>query len=332
MEGVGSGLELGEGVLDVPRWHPGMDAERPRVVARLGVPDGEPPDRRRRRAARAAARAPTAQTPAAERTAASSGAAAPASSLVTGLPLGRRWRALDELAENFRGDTLQGREHDALRCLGNRQEVAHRHDYATGGFRRRQTGRRVLDRDARDGIEAELLGGSAIRLGMRFAVHHHVAGDHGVERLRREVLDDHVDESLPRHRHEGAWHAAQLQSGEQLSRSWSPRDTLANQSSDAVGQLVDDLVGTQGHAAASAQDLGGIHQVEPDDRQGVVVRPTPAVAGDELVLAANPVRLGVDQRAVHVPQDGRRHRSHAGVARLILEPARSTSRSCPWGG
>ena len=66
----------------------------------------------------------------------------------------------------------------------------------------------------------------------------------------------------------------------------------------------------------------------------------PAELVDELALARHPVRLGVDERAVHVPQDGRRRRDRGrGVARHVrvrstLTPgrARSASRSCPWGG
>ena len=57
-----------------------------------------------------------------------------------------------------------------------------------------------------------------------------------------------------------------------------------------------------------AQHGGGVEQVEADDRAGVVLGPPAAELGDELVLALHPVRLGVDERAVHVPQDGRRWR------------------------
>ena len=195
------------------------------------------------------------------------------------------------------------------RCcsLGDRQQVAHGDDDAAGGLGRRHPGRRVLDRHARQRVDTELLGGAAVRLGVRLAVHHHVAGDHGLERARRELLEDLVDERSPRHRHEGARNAAQLEGGEQLAGARSPRDPLAEQRGDGVGELVDDLVRSQRHAATGAQHLGGVHQVEADDRHGVVVGPPPAVPGDELVLAADPVRLGVDQRAVHVPQDGRRY-------------------------
>ena len=45
----------------------------------------------------------------------------------------------------------------------------------------------------------------------------------------------------------------------------------------------------------------------------VLVGPAPTVGGDELVLAADPVRLGVDQRAVHVPEDGRGNGAHVVV-------------------
>ena len=49
-----------------------------------------------------------------------------------------------------------------------------------------------------------------------------------------------------------------------------------------------------------------VAQVHADDRMGVLLTPRPAVLGDQLVLAGDPVRLGVDQRAVHVPEHRRR--------------------------
>ena len=48
----------------------------------------------------------------------------------------------------------------------------------------------------------------------------------------------------------------------------------------------------------------GLVEIAADDGMGVLVAPRPAVGLDELELALDPVRLGVDQRAVHVPQDG----------------------------
>ena len=51
-----------------------------------------------------------------------------------------------------------------------------------------------------------------------------------------------------------------------------------------------------------------IEEIEPDDRQGVVVGPGAPELGDERVLALDPVGLGVDERAVHVPQDRSRTR------------------------
>ena len=45
----------------------------------------------------------------------------------------------------------------------------------------------------------------------------------------------------------------------------------------------------------------------------VVGPPAVAELGDDLVLALDPVRLGVDERAVHVPQ----HRTHLGRLSVI---------------
>ena len=45
-------------------------------------------------------------------------------------------------------------------------------------------------------------------------------------------------------------------------------------------------------------------QVAADDGVRMFLAPRPAVSLDELELAIDPVRLGVDERAIHVPQDG----------------------------
>ena len=66
-----------------------------------------------------------------------------------------------------------------------------------------------------------------------------------------------------------------------------------------------------------------VEQVEPDDRVGVVAGPGAVELGDELVLARDPVGLGVDERAIHVPQDRRRFRSPPiGVAAYELSRRR----------
>ncbi len=222
----------------------------------------------------------------------------------------RRRCAFDVLAEQFGRHALERRQHDAMRCRRDRHHVAHADDHAAGAFGGRDAGRRVLDGDARQRIDAEVFGCTPVGLGMWLAVHHLIAGDHGLERAGRELADDLVGRLPPRHRHQRAGNAAQLQGGEQLACSRSPRHALAHEVGDCSGQLVDDLVRSQRHSTTGADHLGGVHQVEADDRHRVVVGPTPSVGRDELVLATDPVRLGVDQRAVHVPEDGRGYGGH----------------------
>ncbi len=64
-------------------------------------------------------------------------------------------------------------------------------------------------------------------------------------------------------------------------------------------------VWVESYAAPIAQFHGGVEQIEPDDRVRVGRRPGPVELGDEFVFARDPVRLGVDERPVHVPQDRR---------------------------
>ena len=53
------------------------------------------------------------------------------------------------------------------------------------------------------------------------------------------------------------------------------------------------------------------HEVVADQRQGVLLAPGAPVHGRQRELGLDPVGLGVDEGAVHVPQDGRgqRHQS-----------------------
>src|SRR3546814_4314609 len=67
-----------------------------------------------------------------------------------------------------------------------------------------------------------------------------------------------------------------------------------------------DLVGHAHPDAGLLEDARGILQSEADQLQGLLVRPRAAVALDERRLRRHPVRFGVDERAVHVPQEDRK--------------------------
>jgi hypothetical protein len=73
---------------------------------------------------------------------------------------------------------------------------------------------------------------------------------------------------------------------------------------DPVEQPVDDLGRAQGNAGVLDDVAAGLEEVVADQGQRVLVAPGGAVRLDERVLLLDPVRLGVDERAVEVPQDG----------------------------
>jgi hypothetical protein len=64
----------------------------------------------------------------------------------------------------------------------------------------------------------------------------------------------------------------------------------------------------QRDTTARAEFMGGVEQVEADERMRVGIGPCLAVLGNEAVLARDPIRLGVDECAVHVPQHRRQLR------------------------
>ena len=110
--------------------------------------------------------------------------------------------------------------------------------------------------------------------------------------------------------------------------------SLAQAGDDAVEQTLDDLLRLESDAAVLADVLRRRRAGRTRPPPGVVLGPLAAVRLDELVLGLHPVRLGVDERAVHVPQDGRRRPRLRSLQRGVVTPgrARSASRSCPWGG
>ena len=91
---------------------------------------------------------------------------------------------------------------------------------------------------------------------------------------------------------------------QQIARARPPRDLAAHAGDHTIEQLVDDLVDRQVDTAVFADVASRFQQIAADDGVGVVLAPRAAVGLDEFELAFDPVRLGVDERAVHVPQDG----------------------------
>ena len=90
----------------------------------------------------------------------------------------------------------------------------------------------------------------------------------------------------------------------------TPRNTFLHLGDDSVEQAVDDLVWFQRDLAVLGDIGAADEEVVPDERVGVLVGPRVAVRLDQRVLGVDPVRLGVDERAVHVPQDGRGEAVH----------------------
>ena len=120
------------------------------------------------------------------------------------------------------------------------------------------------------------------------------------------AADDGVGQPPPRHGDEGARHTCGGTLRQQARRTRAPRQFAGRSRDHTVEQTLDDRVRFEPHATPVAQDDRGVEQVEPDDRVGVGRCPRAVELGDEFVFALDPVRLGVDERAVHVPQDRRR--------------------------
>ena len=139
---------------------------------------------------------------------------------------------------------------------------------------------------------------------MWFTAPHLVADDGRRERAPRQFGDDCVGQPPPRHGDHRARNAVGAQFGQQVPRPGTPRDGAADAGDHTVEKLVDDLVDRQVHPAVVTDVAARLGQVAADDRVSVLVAPRTPVRLDELELALDPIRLGVDERAVHVPQHG----------------------------
>ena len=76
---------------------------------------------------------------------------------------------------------------------------------------------------------------------------------------------------------------------------------------DPVEQTIDDLLRGELDITVLLEVRGTVEQVEADHALGELVGPlATAELVDEVALGGEPIGLGVDERAVHVPEDGGR--------------------------
>ena len=167
-----------------------------------------------------------------------------------------------------------------------------------------EAGRRVLDGDAVGDVDAELLGGGQVRLGMRLRVLDGVARDDDVERVERDGRDDVVGHRADRHGHERGGHGCLAQRLEQLARAGPPRHAvLVELLAHPRREARDDRVGLEVDALR-LEERSGLPEAAADELERVVVAPGAAEGLDELLFGSHPVAFGVDEGAVHVPEDG----------------------------
>ena len=76
---------------------------------------------------------------------------------------------------------------------------------------------------------------------------------------------------------------------------------------DKADEVIGDFFDAACHAGPLAQDARGFRNRLTDERQSVLMRPVTTVPLRKRDLGFDPVRLGVDDGAIHVPQHGRGH-------------------------
>ena len=133
-----------------------------------------------------------------------------------------------------------------------------------------------------------------------------VARDDDVEGVEADQLDDLPGHRFHRHRDECGGDPPLPQLGEELAGPRPPRDAVGDeQFLDTGGEPGDDLVRAEQYAGL-LQDGGGHAEPVSDHLQAVLVSPDAPEARDELRFGLHPVRLGVDDGAIHVPENGGR--------------------------
>ena len=165
-------------------------------------------------------------------------------------------------------------------------------------------------------VDPELLARHQVGLGVGLAPADPVPGDDGGEGARRQGRHHGRGEPLVGHGDERARDALLAELGQQLQRAGAERDVVDHAGDDGVQEPLDDHLGREVDAGVLGDVATGVHQVVADEVERVLGGPGAAVLGDQGVLRVHPVRLGVDQRAVHVPQDRRRPPVGGGVGRV----------------
>ena len=110
---------------------------------------------------------------------------------------------------------------------------------------------------------------------------HVLAGHDRLERTRRQLGDDRIDEAAPRHRHQRARHAGLVQLGQQPAGTATPRHAFLDLGDDTVEQAVDDLVRFERNLAVLGDVGAAVEEIRTDQRVRVLVGPCVAVRLDE---------------------------------------------------
>ncbi len=106
------------------------------------------------------------------------------------------------------------------------------------------------------------------------------------------------------HRDERLRHALGVECLDQLASAGSPVDVLGQRRRELVDEVVDDVLGGHLELELLADVVARGDQRVADEGEPVLLGPDLAVLGGQGVLGAHPERLGVDDGAVEVPQDG----------------------------
>lgn len=152
------------------------------------------------------------------------------------------------------------------------------------------------------GIDPEQPGACEIGLGMRFTELHVVADDDGVETSLGKTSHHFIGEPAPGHGDEGRRDTGTAKVGEQFAGARAPRHLDLNARHHSIEQHLDDLDRLSVHSTVFTDVRTGIEEIRSDERFCVLMTPRAAMSFDDVVFGIDPIRFGVDDRAVHVPQ------------------------------
>lgn len=198
---------------------------------------------------------------------------------------------------------FQGGEVVMGRVAGNLDHIGNRRHHTTRSQGRPSPGGRVLQRQAPSGGDIQMPRPGEVGFGVGLALTNIISAHHGLKGTGGERREDGVHEAAPRHGHQGAGNAPMAKFVQEIGGAGPPGDPIPNPRDHTVQEGINDPLHGENHRPMGLHVTGGVPKIHPHQGVGVGIGPAPVpMPVHHLEFAGDPVRLGVNERTVHVPE------------------------------